>query len=397
MEASIDTRASRTGFRGSLLRLLGGYLMLSAAACGGPEGSEWAAEEELGALQAAITGGWTPLTLINGWQSYPGASAPAVGLVNGVVTFRGALQGNDATSNVPFVLPAAFRGVDRIMVRAAMGTSAGGTLEYEPDSAQGASATANAIKISQDGVSTQPGPEARSFTSLDGVSFDQYAYDSEPILLASGWTNEYGFRLAGSGSSDGLYTYVKLVNGFVRFQGYLTGIPNAGNFLFTLPPAFRPGQVVYLPVTLCPGVDGNYGRLVVYPSGSVYVGAEQDFDAARCGTSLEGTSYALSPTPQSLSLTNGWTAYSPRAVKVRSTGGVVRFEGAIDGGTNATIATLPLSMRPPATVRVVAEAHPDVAREARLVIEPSGTVRVAGAPLSTTSLLTSLDSVSFGL
>lgn len=396
MKETIDTRAARTGFRGSLWSLVGGYLMLSAAACSGPEGSEWAAEEEVGSLQAAITGGWTPLTLINGWQSYPGASAPAVGIVNGVVTFRGALRGNNATSNVPFILPAPFRSVDRIMVRAAMGTSAGGTLEYEPDSAQGQSATANAIKIFQDGVSTQPGPEARSFTSLDGVSFDQSASDSVPVPLASGWTNEYAFRLAGSGGSDGLYTYVKLVNGFVRFQGYLTG-PNAGNFLFTLPPELRPSQVVYLPVTLCPGVNGNYGRLVVFPSGSVHVGAEEDFAAARCGTSLEGTSYALSPTTQSLSLTNGWTAYSPRAVKVRSTGGVVRFEGGIDGGTNATIATLPASMRPPATVRVVAEAHPDVAREARLVIEPSGTVKVAGAPLSTTSLFTSLDSVSFGL
>jgi hypothetical protein len=51
----------------SLMSLASGVLALSLTGCGPPDGC--AQEDDVETVQSAITGGWTTLTLINGWQA----------------------------------------------------------------------------------------------------------------------------------------------------------------------------------------------------------------------------------------------------------------------------------------------------------------------------------------
>jgi hypothetical protein len=59
---------------------------------------------------------------------------------------------------------------------------------------------------------------------------------------------------------------------------------------FTLPAAFRPASVVFVPVDLC---TASNGRLQIEPSGVVTAEAEGGaFSNAACFTSLDGVSFA---------------------------------------------------------------------------------------------------------
>ena len=101
----------------------------------------------------------------------------------------------------------------------------------------------------------------------------------------------------------------------------------------------------------------------------------------------------MTPSPTLMTLDNNWETFWSRDARLALVGGVVHFYGSISGGTSTTIDTLPTSMRPPATVRVVADVSGP--RQARLLIEPSGVVKVTGVSLSTAAALTSLDGASF--
>ena len=371
---------------------LGGGVPLGLAGCG-PE------EESIDTVTGAVTTPWQNLTLGNGWSSAVGMTA-AVRLVNDVITFKGAIVGNANATDSPFTLPAQFRpatgvtGYDSVRLRLVMSGNTGGSLEFN------AGTLIYETHLRQDGL-TGPGSAARTITSLDGVSLDKTSDDATRLgFEANYWTGEYGFRnqnLEAAASA-------KLVDGFVRFQGFLkagVGKDPLLMRLFTLPPNLRPGQSVFVPVNLCAGSSGSasYGRLRIHANGEVFVQAPVNNHAvANCGVSLEGASFSLSYTPTSLSLAPGWTPYSPRAVKVRNSNGVIRFEGAVKGDAvtaTSIVATLPVGMRPSKTLYVVADVQD--AKRARLIIHANGEITIDSSLLGAARGLLSLDGVFFAL
>ncbi|HEV8548667.1 MAG TPA: hypothetical protein VGQ57_06560, partial [Polyangiaceae bacterium] len=97
-----------------------------------------------------------------------------------------------------------------------------------------------------------------------------------------------------------------------------------------------------------------------------------------------------------LTLVNGWGQYSSaRLVRVGKYGNVVRFQGAISGGTNTKFATLPTSLRPTRTVYVPTVTN---GTTGRIIISTAGDMTIENpGGLSNAALFTSLDGVSFGL
>ena len=273
-----------------------------------------------------------------------------------------------------------------------MGTSVGGRVAYGCNLFGGQGPATFHMQINEDGYGSEaePGPNARAFTSLDGLSYDKDVYDGTPIFLVNGWAATYGYRMGGSGSEGGDAVYFTYVDGSVRLQGHIS--VGTATRIGNLPSGFRPNATVYLPVTLC----NSYGRIVISTNGNISVqhGNGGSFADASCGVSLEGTSFPLPSAVWPLTLQSGWATYSSREAKANMAGGgVVQFEGSISGGTSPTITTLASWMRPPNTVRMVADSNG--ARQARLVVEPSGVVKVTGQSLTITSGFTSLDGPSF--
>jgi hypothetical protein len=206
-----------------------------------------------------------------------------------------------------------------------------------------------------------------------------------PLTLINGWSRYTG----GSAPAQ-----VEKVGGIVHFKG---GISTSGtiDYPFVLPAGFRPANLVEIPVDMS---NGENGRLIISPGGSVHVEAEHSFSYAKVFTSLDGASFATSTsgfTP--LTLINGWVPFGFGAGKpaVTLVNGIVHFEGAIaTSGTNAYAFVLPKKFRPSHYVY----AHVDMcnATNGRLWIAPSGYVLVrAENNFGNAQCFTSLDGVWF--
>jgi hypothetical protein len=385
------THASTQTSRRRLFTFASGLLALALTGCGGlPEGTE---QDDVGTIQSEINGGWTTLTLLNGWQA-AGTSyhTPAVGKVNGVVVFRGALKATSPTSNVAFSLPAAFAPADHngfsdaasVRTKIVLSGGTGGSLTYDPFT--------HKVSISQDGLAVNAiGAAAKAFTSLDGASYDANVGSA---VSAPSWDGYYTWR-----PNDGNFKgYVKNVDGFVRFQGLLhkTTDGDFNNYIFTIPSQFRPGNTVWAYANIGhPGNPNEWSVVTIYPSGDVWVDGTAGATWPS-GVHLDGVSFSKTVTGNvALPLSNGWTAYSARSVKVGNFGGVIRFQGAISGGTSTTIGTLPSTLRPTKTVVLPTYTN---GTTARITITSSGVMTVANpGGLSVSSLFLSLDGVSFGI
>ena len=182
---------------------------------------------------------------------------------------------------------------------------------------------------------------------------------------------------------------------------YLEGeIKTAGTnpAALTLPAGFRPSKNVYVLINLC---TGSIGRLDITPSGAVTVEAEgtNDFWMAQCGTSLEGASFALSPTSFTpLALQNGWmnAPYGTANAALRDICGVVHFMGAIStNGTNADPFILPAGFRPANETYIPVDLCDG--NNGRLDILPDGvvTVEAENNDFTQAQCFTSLDGASF--
>src|SRR5689334_3685609 len=80
----------------------------------------------------ALTGGWTSLTLQNGWTTSPfGTSAAAVRTISGIVHLKGAIA-TTGSNPVPFTLPAGFRPASVVFVPVDLCTATNGRLQIEP-------------------------------------------------------------------------------------------------------------------------------------------------------------------------------------------------------------------------------------------------------------------------
>jgi hypothetical protein len=219
---------------------------------------------------------------------------------------------------------------------------------------------------------------------------------SAPHTLTSGWTPltlQNGWTNAPFGTSAAA---VRTISGIVHFKGAIA-TTGTNPVPFTLPAAFHPAHVVYVPVDLC---NATNGVLQISTSGVVTVEAEGGaFSNAACFTSLDGAWFAKSAfsfTP--LTLQNGWfnSPFGTSAPAVRTISGIVYLKGAIaTSGTNPVPFTLPASFRPATAVFVPVDLC--TATNGRLQIEPTGvvTVQAEGGAFSNAACFTSLDGVSF--
>jgi hypothetical protein len=377
-------------------------LALLTAGCGEPPDSVETKQGEV------IT--WTNLTLMNGWQNYWGTSnPPAVALINGIVTFRGALKAPNPTGNIAFVLPAAMapQYANNMVMEATLSNNVGGALlAVYKDPPTGVAA--GSVYVYQDGIYPNLGAEAKAFTSLDGVSFDKdggTVITPPPTPPGTDWISMYGYRqnMPGSGcTSNDCGVYVRLTSdGFVRFKGALMNLQGNSNtdfFLGTLPSSqYIPGQNVTIPVSVG-GLDPaqSWSALTINSDGTVFVNG--NYASASAMTSFEGASFSKTNSGNvNIPLSNGWHAFSARTVKIGKYGDVVRLQGGIAGGTSTTICSgtnpLPTTYRPPKTVRLVAAASGPV--PATIVISPSGVMTVEGPPLFVATQFVSLDGLSY--
>src|SRR5712692_551596 len=125
------------------------------------------------------------------------------------------------------------------------------------------------------------------------------------------------------------------ISGIVTFRGAMWAPPGSSDEPFVLPKAFRPANLVYIPVDLC---SANKGRLDIYPNGAVLIESEGTFTNATCFTLLDGASFAKSGTGfTSLTLLNGWHGYGGGTANAaaRLISGIVHFRGAISSGSNS--------------------------------------------------------------
>lgn len=234
-------------------------------------------------------------------------------------------------------------------------------------------------------------------TNLDpGVERASSALVVTKLTLLNGWTRAAGpWPYPHNGLGD---AGVSITNGVVQFNGGLGG--GTSSLAFTLPAAFRPTSMVYVPVALC---DAKKGRLAIYPTGETYVYAENGaFSAAQCMTALEGVSFVKSTAGYTaLPLVNGWTnaPFSTRNAAIKYLGGdarLVRLAGAIKTtGTNAQPFTIPLNLRPSTNVYLPIDLCGGT--KGRLFITPAGAVTVVaqGNAFANAQCFTSLEGVSY--
>jgi hypothetical protein len=238
-------------------------------------------------------------------------------------------------------------------------------------------------------ISQGANSNATCFTSLDGVSFALSSSSFTALKLQPGWTE-----------FDNLYrkAAVRVVDGIVHLEGE---IKTAGTnpAAFTLPAGLRPGTNVYILINLC---TGSIGRLDITPGGAVTVQPEGtgNWWMVKCGTSLEGASFALSPASYTaLTLQNGWMSapYGTANAAVRNISGIVHLKGAIStNGTNADPFVLPAGFRPANQIWIAVDLCGG--NNGRLDIQPDGVVTVqqqSGDPFSNATCFTSLDGASF--
>jgi hypothetical protein len=333
----------------------------AAAACALPQSA-------FGAVAApGIT--FTNLTLLNGWGAYSSDTAtPAVAVISGVVYFKGAISTSDSnTNNVAFVLPLGFRPSKFVNVPVDMCDSARGELYIAPN---------GTTQVISAGANT----DATCFTSLDGASFTLSTRGFTAFKLQRKWTEFGSFYRKAAG---------RVIGGVVHLAGEIQAHGNNAT-AFTLPAAFRPATNVNVLINVC---TGSIGRLHITTKGVVTVRSQEGWWAIKCGVSLDGATYVLSPKSfKALTLKNGWTnAPGTAKASVRNHSGIVRFRGAIrTSGSNSDPFILPAAFRPAKDVYIPVDlCNGDTGR---LDIQPDGTVAVqALSNFSAAQCLTSLD------
>lgn len=195
--------------------------------------------------RAGVT--WHALALKNGWNSSQfrwNTGDPSYAVRNGVVYLSGSLHQRVGGSDVFAVLPAAARPTHDLYITV-----------YTFDG------TTGVLFIGTNGGMQAYAGEARSFTSLAGVSFPASTLSGTTLTLLNGWQ-----------SSDGVYgtgdpSYV-VRNGVVYLSGSLN-LPSGSDTIFAhLPHSAAPAHWLYMKIY----TNGEtIGSLDVRPSGVVEI------------------------------------------------------------------------------------------------------------------------------
>jgi hypothetical protein len=221
-----------------------------------------------------------------------------------------------------------------------------------------------------------------SYTTCVGATGQPFT----PLTLENSWTGAAFGTASVAAALD--------CSGIVQLKG---GMSTSGTNTqaFTLPAALRPAASLWIPVD---GYASAKVRIYVPTTGAVNVYAQGATTDATQFTSLEGVSFPVSSTGYTpLTLQNGWTPYSgARAPAVANVGGIIRFQGAISGGTTTSVFTLPAGMWPPTITYVTVDLVS--AAKGRLIINTNGTVTVQAQNLfSDAQGFTSLEGAWFAL
>lgn len=315
---------------------------------------------------ARSAAGFTPLALENDWLGGPVATSdPAARTIDGIVHLKGALS--SGTDSGVFTLPQEFRPASPMWIGLGLCNAAKGRIYIQP------SGLAQVFPFDS---------ASQCFTSLDGVTYDPSAQGQKTLTLIYGWDGEAYSTSAPAAS---------IIDGVVHLKGGIEGGTLPRSFL--LPVEMWPEETVHLPIDL---LGGAKGRLTI-SGGAGSVHALDDFSLAQGFASLDGAKFYARPDRfQPLTLQNDWIGgpFETSQPEVALIDGVVRFRGAIYGGSQSLAFVLPVEMRPSTAMYVTVDMCN--ATTGRLAIQPSGAVSVqAEDDFSNAQCFTSLDGAHF--
>ena len=296
----------------------------------GPGAASAATDRAASARPAGTGVPWHNLTLLNGWRSdqkYTLGGDPAWAIHDGVVYLRGITYQSPRSftaSREIAVLPKAARPARKLY------------LTVDADGVYGD------LVIYPNGVmdvSSAAPLEAKSFTSLDGVSFPASPATGHPLTLLNGWTSGRQY-----GTGDPAFWQE---NGTVYLLGSLQAPSGfASNEFAVLPPGEHPARVLYINTF---GHGGVLETMKIDPDGTMTVFDSQGDHF----TSLAALSFPAAPvTGHNLTLLNGWLSsqgqWDSGDPAYRVSNGIVHLLGSLHqpSGTNSQFAVLPPAARP---------------------------------------------------
>jgi hypothetical protein len=323
---------------------------------------------------------WHTLTLLNHWhseQKFLNTGDPAWAVRDGVVYLRGVMAQSPASgtaSGTFAVLPKAARPARKLY------------LSVDADGVYGD------LIIFPGGVMnvSSPAPlEAKSFTSLDGISFPLAPTTGHALTMLNGWK-------AGNHFGTGVPSFWK-ENGVVHLLGSLVHPTSSGfssDVFAVLPAGARPARVVYIDTY---GHGGGIGAIQIATNGAMRVLITQGENF----TSLAAISFPAAPTTgHKLTLINGWVSsqsqYGTGDPAYWVSNGIVHLLGSLKqpSGTNGQFAVLPPAARP--THFLYIPIYTNNATFGWVGISSAGQISVANFNGNTPSqLFTSLATISY--
>ncbi|HEY6276682.1 MAG TPA: hypothetical protein VIX86_10160 [Streptosporangiaceae bacterium] len=207
---------------------------------------------------------------------------------------------------------------------------------------------------------------------------------SQPLTLLNGWASSQ--PIYGTGDPA-----VSENDGIVHLSGSLHQPSGTNDEFAVLPPAYRPGHTLYLPVYT---YDGGEGSLEITPGGAMSLFGAGNTKAY---SSLAGVSFPVNPGSHKVALINGWrsaqSTYGTGNPTVMATDGVVYLAGSLKqpSGSSGKFAVLPKAYRP--SHQLYLPVYTVSGTEGSLEIAPSGSMWLFGS--GSTKWFSSLAGVSF--
>jgi hypothetical protein len=367
--SAVATPRRHRGRRAALAVAAGAASALALLAAG--PGAASAATDRAGSVQPATTGPaitgpaitgpaitgvtWHSLSLINNWHTPPWGGDPGWAVQDGVVYLRGFIYQSPANSSASVtigVLPKAARPAHKLYLNA---YALGGFSD---------------MVIYPNGVinvfSTNP-LDAKSRTSLDGISFPAAPTSGHALTLTNGWQSGSQF-----GTGNPAY-WVK--DGTVHLLGSINAPSGASSETFAvLPPGARPARVLYISTE---GYGGALDKIAIGTDGTMNVLSSQGDNF----TSLAALSFPAAPTTgHKLTLINGWMSsqsqYGTGDPAYWVSNGVVHLLGSLKQptGNDPQFALLPPAARPAHFIYI--PTYTNYGAFGYLLIYPNGVIEV---------------------